>query len=72
MAYIDLEMGKVDTSIIYVSSTELRKMSGVPRSTLSYHINNDLIDAFRFRNRTYFHPDAADEYVKLYKCGLLG
>ena len=72
MAYKELEIGDIDTSIVYVSAKELRARTGVPRSTLRNHIAKDKVDALRFRNRTYFHPDVAEQYEAMFKSGLLG
>ena len=72
MAYTDLKYGKIDTSVVYVSKKELMERTGVPKSTMHNHIVTDKLEALRFRNRTYFHPDAANEYETLVKCGLLG
>lgn len=72
MAYKDLEFGDIDTTVVYVSKKELVERTGVPNSTMHNHITTNKLDAIRFRNRTYFHPDAAKEYETLVKCGLLG
>ena len=72
MAYKELKVGEIDTSVVYVSRKELMERTGMPKTTLIHHINTDKVDAFKFRNRTYFHPDAAKEYEALVKCGLLG
>ena len=72
MAYKDLEFGDIDTSVVYVSKKELMERTGVSRSTMHNHVVTDKLDALRFRNRTYFHPDVANEYSTLVKCGLLG
>lgn len=72
MAYKTLAAGDIDTSVVYVSRKELMERTGIPHSTLNQHINTGKLDALRFRNRTYFHPDAASEYEALVKCGLLG
>lgn len=72
MAYLLMTMDDINENVVYVSSKELIKITGVSRSTLHNHIVTDRVNAFRFRNRTYFHPDAASEYEKLFKCGLMG
>jgi hypothetical protein len=72
MGYKNLETNDIDPSVIYVSKKELMARTGVPNSTMHRHIVTDTLNAFRFRNRTYFHPTAAEEYEKLVKCGLLG
>jgi len=72
MAYKDLEFGDIDTSVVYVSKKELMERTGVSRSTMHNHVVTDKLDALRFRNRTYFHPDVANEYETLVKCGFLG
>jgi hypothetical protein len=72
MAYKDLVIGEFDTSVVYVSKKELMERTSVPKSTMHNHIVKDKLDALRFRNRTYFHPDVASEYETLVKCGLLG
>jgi hypothetical protein len=58
--------------VIFVSAKELRKSLNISRSTLYHHIKNDKIDAYRYRHRTYFHPDDAAQYEKLYRSKLLG
>lgn len=66
------ELTDIEDGVIYVSSKELQKDLNIPRTTLWYHIKKGYIEAFRFRNRTYFHPENVKEYKKLYKAGLLG
>ena len=72
MAYITLKYGDIDTSVIYVSKSELIKRTGISRSTMYNHVTTNKINAYRFRNRTYFHPDDAAKYEEMIKCGLLG
>lgn len=72
MAYKNLEFGDVDTSVVYVSKKELMERTSVPASTMHNHIITNKLSAFRFRNRTYIHPEDADKYAALVKCGLLG
>jgi hypothetical protein len=72
MAYKELTMESIDPKVIYVSKTELMERTGVAKSTMVNHINTGKLDAFRFRNRTYFHPDVAKNYEMIVKCGLLG
>lgn len=72
MAYKDLDFESIDTSVVYVSKKELMVRTGIPKSTMHNHVVTDKVDAFRFRNRTFFHPEAAKEYETLVKCRLLG
>lgn len=72
MAYLEIDIDDVDTSVVYVSMKELIDRTNVARSTLHSHIKADKLNGFRFRNRTYFHPDEAERYEKMHKCGLLG
>ena len=72
MAYTDLDPSNIDTSVIYVSKKELMARTGISKNTMHNHVVTNKLDAFRFRNRTYFHPDVAAEYEALVKCGLLG
>lgn len=72
MAYVDMDFGDIDTSVVYVSKKELMARTGVPKSTMHNHVVTDKLTALRFRNRTYFHPDVAKEYEALVKCGFLG
>jgi len=70
--YKEMTIDDIKKDVIYVSAKEFRQRTGVSRSTLHNHIVTNKIDAFRFRNRTYFYPDAAAEYENLFKRGLLG
>lgn len=72
MAYYKMTPDDIKKGTVFVSAKELRARTGVPKSTLYDHITTDKVHAFRFRNRTYFKPDAAAEYENLFKCGLLG
>ena len=72
MAYIDFDVKDIKKGIVYISKKELMERTGIPKSTMHNHIVKNKLDAFRFRNRTYFHPDAAAEYELLVKAGLLG
>jgi len=72
VSYKAMVFGEIDASVVYVSKKELMERTGVCKSTMTYHINTDKLDALRFRNRTYIHPDEADRYEALVKCGLLG
>jgi len=72
MAYKDLKIDEIDTSVVYVSKKELMERTGVPKSTMANHVAVDKLQGLRFRNRTYFHPDVAAEYEMLVKCGLIG
>jgi len=70
--YEDLRPEDIDGRIVYVSAMELRQRTGVPRTTMHYHIRTGKLTALRFRNRTYFTPDEATQYERLVKAGLLG
>lgn len=72
MAYKELKSEDIEVGIIYISKKELMERTGIPKSTMHNHIVKDKLNALRFRNRTYFHPDTAAEYEKLVKAGLLG
>lgn len=72
MAYYELNVDNIDPGVVYVSASELRALTGVPRNTLYSHIVADKVDAFRYRNRTYFHPTAVANYMALVNCGLRG
>jgi len=70
--YKDLKPEDIDGSTVYVSAMELRQRTGVPRTTMHHHIRTGKLTALRFRNRTYFTPDEANQYQNLVKAGLLG
>lgn len=72
MAYYEMKLEDIKENDIFVSLKELRLRTGVPRSTLNEHIHTNKVNAFRFRNRTYFKKEDAAGYEKLFKCGLLG
>ena len=72
MAYTEMKLGEIDTDVVYVSKKELMERTGVGKSTMYYHIIGDKLEAIKFRNRTYFHPDVAEEYETLVRCGFLG
>jgi hypothetical protein len=72
MAYINFDVKDIKPGVVFVSKKELMARTGVPKSTMHGHIVKDKVDAFRFRNRTYFNSDVADEYEMLVKTGLLG
>ena len=72
MTYKKVDIGEVDTDVVYVSKKELMARTGVPRSTMHNHMVTGKLNGIIFRNRTYIHPDDADEYEKIIKCGLLG
>jgi transcriptional antiterminator len=72
MAYLEIDVDDIDTSVIYVSMKELCKRVGMSRTTINNHINKNRLNGFRYRNRTYFHPDEVERYEAMCKCGLLG
>lgn len=72
MPYTDLEKGQIDTSIIYVTRKELMERTGVSGGTIYNYITNNGIEALKYKNRVFFHPDVADEFVALVKCRLIG
>lgn len=72
MAYKEFDMDEIDTSVVYLSKTEVMEQLGVTRGTLYNHIIKDYIDAIRFHNRTYFHPADVKQYATLVRCGFLG
>ena len=71
MAYIDFDVKDIEPGVVYVSKKELMERTGASKSTVHLHIRSGKLNAFRFRNRTYFHPDVADDYEKLFKAGLM-
>ena len=72
MSYRDLTQEDIDTGTVFISSSELRKRLTISKSSMHRYITDGHIDALRFRNRTYFYPEAVEEYIKLHNCGLLG
>ena len=71
MAYIDFNVNDIEEGVVYVSKKELMERTGASKSTVHLHIKNGKLDAFRFRNRTYFQPDIAESYEKIFKAGLM-
>ena len=71
MAYLKIDVKNIDKDVAYVSKKELVERTGVSEQTLWNHINRDMVDAFRFNNRTYFLSEEAERYERLVKAGLL-
>lgn len=71
MAYYELTKDQINENVVFVQLCALMKKFGLSRTTVHYHVTTDMVDAFRFRNRTYFKPDAVAWYEKLSKSGLL-
>ena len=70
--YKDLKLSDIKEGIVYVSANELAEMvGGIPKSSMANYIHTDVIDGYRYRNRTFFLPDDVAEFVLLYKAGLL-
>jgi hypothetical protein len=70
--YKDLDVSKIADGVIFVSATEFMERFGVPHSSLFQLIHRDYIDAYRFRNRTFFLPEDVEKYAKLFNAGLMG
>lgn len=71
MAYKEFDMDEIDTSVVYLSKTEVFERIGITRATLYNHTVKDHIDAVRFHNRTFFHPNEIERCATLIKCGFL-
>ena len=69
--YKELTLEDIVKGVVYVSANELREMVGVSNQTLNYHVNTDVIDAYRYRNRTFFLPNDVEQYVHLHEVGLI-
>ena len=72
MAYIEFDPEDIKPGVVFVSKKELMIRTGIPKSTLYRHIKTDKLDAFQFRNRTYFYPEEADKYAAMVSSGILG
>ena len=71
MSYKELTPELINSGVIFTQAKDVIKEFGLSKSTLWNHITQDYVDAYRWKNRTYFLPNDMDVYRNLHACGLL-
>ena len=61
----------LDTSVMYYTSDDLAKFYEVSRTTIQHWISDGDLDAIKYKQRLYIHPDEKERLDKLMTCGIL-
>lgn len=56
----------------FITVMNVVEMTGVPKSTVKYHIGQDYMDAYFFRNRWVIRKQDAEKYKQMIDMGLIG
>ena len=57
---------------VYMDIREIMNETGVSKSTIHLHAQEDLIDGYMFKSKLFFKPDDVEKYIRLHDSGVLG
>lgn len=68
---IELTKQNIDKTAMYLTTDDVAEKTGLSRQGLCKHINEGVLNAYRYKNRILIHPSDFDEYMQLIKCGII-
>lgn len=67
---IEMSRSEIDLSIIYKTSKEVEKETGISHTSLNRHVKEGFIDSYKFKGKLFFKPDDVERYKLFLNTGL--